>query len=144
MVNLKNIITAYDMLRDDTWSINVDKLTDQQIDDLIDLQWDMLNQLPWLIAHKKQQAMIRLKAKNEEEAAETVINRIMRRLDIRDFDCEYWKVKTVETIKYDTYIDQIPSEYMMPNHASIRSVLSKWQKIGWVIPTHTFISSKIL
>jgi hypothetical protein len=68
-------------------------MTDEQIDEVLDLQGELLDQLPVLLAHKKQQAMIRLKAEKEEQSAEALIKRIFARLDLKDFDCEYGKAK---------------------------------------------------
>ena len=143
MIDIKKLISAYDLLRDDDWKIPVAKMNDEEIDNLLDMQGDMLEQLPVLIAHKKQQAMIRLKAEKEEEATQKLINRIVARLDIDDFDCEYGKIKKTMTTKYDVNVDELPKEYFIPNHASIRSKVNKNENIPWVVPIMSFISWKV-
>jgi len=143
MIDIKKLISAYDLLRDDDWQIPVYKMDDAQIDELLDLQWELLNQLPVLIAHRKQQASIRLKAEKEEESCDAIIKRIFARLDLKDFDCEYGKAKQTFSIKYDIDNEKLPKEYFMPNHASIRSKLLKDESVEWVIPTQKFASVKV-
>ena len=143
MLNIKNLISAYDLLRDEDWQVPVHKMTDEQIDEVLDLQGELLDQLPVLLAHKKQQAMIRLKAEKEEQSAEALIKRIFARLDLKDFDCEYGKAKAWMTVKYDVDVEKLPKDYFMPNHASIRSKINKNETIEWVVPIQSFLSVKI-
>ena len=142
MINIKKIISAYDLLRDDEWKIPVHKMNDEEIDALLDLQWDLLNQLPVIIAHRKQQTSVRLKAEKEEEACDVLLKRIYSRLDLEDYDCEYWKTKKVMKIKYDVDKEKLDKSLFMPNHASIKSRLSKNEKIEWVTPTLSYIAVK--
>lgn len=139
MLDIKKLISAYDLLRDDDWKIPVYKMTDEEIDNLLDLQWELLDQLPILIAHKKQQAMIRLKAEKEEESCETLLKRIFTRLWIEDFDCEYGKARKTMNTKYDVNEEQLPKDFFMPNHAKIRWLVNKNENIDWVTPIQSFL-----
>lgn len=139
MLDIKKLISAYDLLRDDDWKIPVYKMTDEEIDNLLDLQWELLDQLPILIAHKKQQAMIRLKAEKEEESCDTLLKRIFTRLWIEDFDCEYGKAKKTMNTKYDVNELELPKDFFMPNHAKIRWLVNKNESIDWVTPIQSFL-----
>lgn len=143
MIDIKKLISAYDFLRDEDGRIPVYKMDDAQIDELLDLQGELLEQLPVLIAHRKQQSMIRLKAEKEEESCEVMIKRIFARLDLKDFDCEYGKAKQTFSVKYDIDTEKLAKEYFMPNHASIRAKLLKNESIDWVIPTQKFAWVKV-
>jgi len=143
MIDIKKLISAYDLLRDEDGQIPVYKMDDAQIDELLDLQGELLDQLPVLIAHRKQQSIIRLKAEKEEESCDAMIKRIFARLDLKDFDCEYGKVKQTFSVKYDIDTEKLAKEYFMPNHASIRSKLLKDEVIDWVIPTQKFAWVKV-
>lgn len=137
------LIKNYDELKDDDGFININKMTDEQIDQIIDLQSDLADSLPALIQYNRIQNRRRLKAEKEEQASQKLINRIMLRLDWESFDCEDWTVKTSKTIKYDVDTDKLSKEYRMPNHASLRSKINKWETIEWVTPIESFISVSI-
>lgn len=138
MKHIKELLKAYDILRSDDWVVDVANMTDEEIDKLIDMQWDMTKQLDVLIAHAKQQAEIRKKATKEEEEAKVMIRRIMERLELNDFDNEYWKVRTSTSYKYDLDLDNLDTEYLWPNHAKIRAKINKNEKIKGVQATHGY------
>lgn len=138
MKHIKELLKAYDILRSDDWVVDVANMTDEEIDKLIDMQWDMTKQLDVLIAHAKQQAEIRKKATKEEEEAKVMIRRIMERLELNDFDNEYWKVRTSTSYKYDVDLDNLDTEYLWPNHAKIRAKINKNEKIKWVQATNGY------
>ena len=119
------IVQSYDALKDDDGFIDINKMTDEQIDEIIALQSDLADALPAIIQHNRNQSRIRLKAEKEEEASKKLINRIMNRLDIEDFDCEVGKVKATYSTKYEIDESKLSDEYWMPNHASLRSKVNK-------------------
>lgn len=139
MLDIKKLISAYDLLRDEDGKIAVYKMDDAQIDELLDLQWELLDQLPVIIAHKKQQAMIRLKAEKEEESCDVLLKRIFARLWIEDFDCEYGKAKKTMNTKYEVNEEELPKDYFMPNHAKIRWLVNKNEVISWVVPIQSYL-----
>ncbi len=137
------IVQSYDALKDDDGFIDINKMTDEQIDEIISLQSDLADSLPALIQHNRNQNRIKLKAEKEEEASKKLINRIMNRLDIEDFDCEVGKVKATYLTKYEIDESKLSDEYWMPNHASLRSKVNKWEKIDWVVPIEKYKSVSI-
>ena len=126
MQKFQNIIKAYDLLKDEDGRINVDKMTDEEIDQLCDLQNEMISEtLPSLVAFAKMQAQRRLKAKKEEDFAKVLIRRLMQRVDLQDFDCADGKVKLTKGTNYDIDLEKLPPELLAPNHASIRAKVNK-------------------
>ena len=143
MINPQELLKAYDLLREEDGTIDATKLEDKQIDELIETMWDMQKAVEVLIAHKKKQAMIRIKASKEEKDCEVFIRRIMQRLELESFDCEYGKVKTTLNYRYDYDIDKLPDEYKMISWSKVWSALRKWESIKWVTKTDWYLTVRI-
>lgn len=144
MDKFQNIIKSYDLLKDEDGRINIEKMTDEQIDELVDLQNEMISEtLPSLVAFAKMQTARRLKAEKEEEFAKVLIRRLMQRVDLQDFDCVDGKIKMTKGTKYDIDLTKLSPELLAPNHASIRAKINKWENIDWVIPTMHYFTASI-
>lgn len=143
MNNPKNIIKAFDALKDEEGRIDINKLTDEEIDKIIDLQWEMIEQLDALSTYKKMKADIRLKAQKEEKEAEILIRRLMQRLDLQEHDNEYCKIKTKVSYKYEIDEAKLPKDLYSPNHAKIRAMVNKWESIEGVQPWQWYLQVSV-
>ncbi len=140
MDKFQKILKSYDLLKDDEGNLKIDKMTDEEIDKLFELENEMvLDSLPALVLFAKTQAQRRLKAEKEEEFAKVLIRRMMQRVNIENFDCDDGKVKATRSIKYDIDEEKLPQDFFMPNHASIRAKLGKDETVEWVTPTQKFM-----
>lgn len=144
MEKIKNIIKAFDMLKDTKGKIKVDSMTDEQLDQLIDLQNEMVSEaLPALVVYTKIQAQRRKKAEKEEEFAKVLIRRMMQRCEFTEFDCEDGKIKLTKWVKYDIDLEKLPTKYLTPNHSSIRSLVLQNEAILWVTPTDIYFNASV-
>ena len=143
MNNPKNIIKAFDALKDEEGRIDINKLTDEEIDKIIDLQWEMIEQLDALSIYKKMKADIRLKAQKQEKEAEILIRRLMQRLDLQEHDNEYCKIKTKVSYKYEIDETKLPKDLYSPNHAKITAMVNKWEDIEGVQPWQWYLQVSI-
>lgn len=138
----KKLVDAYDKYFGDT-AVDADKLTDEQIDKILAVQSDM-DQAMWaLILAKKIYAERRLIAEKQETLCKTLMHRIMRRQDIREYECQDGKAKFIPAWQFYVDIEQLPEEYKQYSYSKINSAITKWEKIPWVTVQSWFPSIRI-
>lgn len=126
----QDIIAQYDVFIEE-W---VQELTDEQIDSLLWTQDTMLWLLDVFVLKKKIYAQRRLLAEKEEKKCEQFVWRIMRRLQLHDYECKDWKV--VPKIKREFTVDmkELPEEYHTHNRNTIHALVDKKVSVPGVTP----------
>lgn len=127
----QKLVEAYDKYFGDT-AVDADKLTDEQIDEILAVQSDM-DQAMWaLILAKKIYAERRLIAEKNEALCKTIMHRIMRRQDVKEYECQDGKAKFVPAWQFEVDMVALPEDYKMHSYGKINAAITKWEKIQWV------------
>lgn len=135
----KQIIAQYDVFIEE-W---VQDLTDEQIDSLLWTQETMLWLLDVFVLKKKTYAQRRLIAEKEEKKCEQIVWRIMRRLQLQDYECKDGKVVPKIKREFTVDINKLPQEYHTHNWNTIHALVDKRVATPGVTPGTGHLSFSI-
>lgn len=133
-MDIAKLIEAYDTYFGDE-PMDLSKLTDEEIDDIIGLEADMWSALDSLIVAKKLYANRRHIAEKKEKLTTQLIARILKRLWKQSRESEDGKAKFCPSFKFDIDMQALPEEYISSNRSKINWALARGESIQGVTVT---------
>lgn len=135
-MDITKIIDAYDVyFGEDAWVIDPNKLTDEQIDEIIWIECDMWKAVDSLIIAKKLHANRKQIAEKKEKLATKVIARILKRLWKQSRESDDGKAKFCISHVFDVDMQKIAPDFVSYNRSKINSALTKGESVDWVTVT---------
>jgi hypothetical protein len=122
----QTLIEKYDNLILD---LDVKELSDEDIDTILGSESEMLESIKQIIIAKKIYANRRLTAEKEEKKCDALTSRIMRRLEIDNFETEDGNVKKTIQRTFETDLKKLSNDYKMASRSKIHSAITKNIKI---------------
>jgi len=135
-MDITKLIESYDTYFGDE-PVDPNKLTDEQIDEIIWLEIDMSKAVDSLIIAKKLYANRRQIVEKKEKVTTKMIARLLKRMGKQSWETEDGKAKFCISHVFDVDMEQIPSEYVSTNRSRINSALTKGASIDGVTVTDT-------
>ena len=134
-MDISKLIDAYDSYFGDDEIFDPNKLTDEQIDEIIDIESDMGKAVDSLIIAKKLHANRRQIAEKKEKLANKVIARILKRIWKQTRESEDGKAKFCKSHVFEVDMEKIAPEFISHNRSKINSALTKGESLDWVTVT---------
>jgi hypothetical protein len=133
-MDISKLIEAYDTYFGDE-PLDPNKLTDEEIDDIIGLETDLGKAVDGLIIAKKLFANRRQILEKKEKVATKMIARILKKLGEQSWENEDGRAVLCPSYVFDIDMDKLPKEYLSSNRSKINWALAKGESITGVTVT---------
>lgn len=117
-MDISKLIEAYDTYFGDE-PLDPNKLTDEEIDEIIGLETDLGKAVDGLIIAKKLFANRRQILEKKEKVATKMIARILKRLGEQSWENEDGRAVLCPSYVFDIDMDKLPKEYLSSNRSKI-------------------------
>jgi len=133
-MDITKLIEAYDTYFGDE-PVDPNKLTDEQIDEIIGLETDLWKAINSLIIAKKLFANRRQIVEKKEKIATKIIARILKRLGEHSWENEDGKALFCPSYVFDVDMTTLPKDYVSSNRSKINWALARGESIEGVTVT---------
>ena len=126
MDKVLDLIEQYNELTIDAEAI------EDNVDEINLIEEELLNSLPVLISLRATATSRRLKSEKKEKLLDSLISKIMKKLNVDIYETEDWVAKLVKKNKYNIDMTLLPDQYKTYSYNSVDSKINKGVTIPWV------------